>query len=207
MGAALALGAAAALLAPGGEARRLFAMWRTWATIAPLYALAVTASPWTAAALAAGAAAQGLRELSDLGGISRAGRRPLVVAGAVLAAAPALAGTPAAPLWAAPLAFAVLAAGPVLAGDPARAGRDLPWSAVGLCLVALPLASLPAIRAGSPGGAGLLLAIGAGVALSDVTAFFLGRAVRGGPLAPRVSPAKTRAGLAGNLLGAAAGFA
>jgi phosphatidate cytidylyltransferase len=48
----------------------------------------------------------------------------------------------------------------------------------------------------------LVLAVGAGVALSDVGAFCAGKAIRGPKLAPRLSPNKTWGGIAGNLVGA-----
>jgi phosphatidate cytidylyltransferase len=56
------------------------------------------------------------------------------------------------------------------------------------------------------GGAAMLLAAGVATALSDVAAFACGKAFGGRKLAPRISPNKTWAGAAGNVLGAAAGF-
>ena len=53
---------------------------------------------------------------------------------------------------------------------------------------------------------GLLIAIGAAVALGDVSAFAVGTLVGRHRLAARVSPAKTWEGLAGTLLGALVGF-
>lgn len=182
--------------------RLLFAMWRTWLVAGPLYVLGVVPSVWTATGLAVALAVQGLRELAGLGRLAPPDRRLLVALGALLVACSPFAGD--ASLALAALAVAGLVARPLLAGDTRDGVRALAWSALGIAVVALPLSSVPRIR-GAPGGAGLLLAIGTGVALSDVAAFAVGRALGGRPLAPRVSPAKTRAGLAGNVVGAVAG--
>ena len=53
----------------------------------------------------------------------------------------------------------------------------------------------------------MLLVVGVCVALSDVCAFCVGTLVGGPRLAPRVSPNKTVAGAAGNVLGAYLGLA
>jgi phosphatidate cytidylyltransferase len=49
---------------------------------------------------------------------------------------------------------------------------------------------------------GLVLVVGLGVALSDVGAFCLGKALAGPKLAPHLSPSKTWSGVLGNILGA-----
>jgi phosphatidate cytidylyltransferase len=54
---------------------------------------------------------------------------------------------------------------------------------------------------------GLVLAVGLGVALSDVGAFCAGKALRGPKLAPRLSPNKTWGGVLGNFGGAALALA
>ncbi|HMA35480.1 MAG TPA: phosphatidate cytidylyltransferase, partial [Chloroflexia bacterium] len=51
-------------------------------------------------------------------------------------------------------------------------------------------------------GQGILLALGTATALSDVGAFVVGSRLGGPKLAPGISPNKTWAGAAGNLLGA-----
>jgi phosphatidate cytidylyltransferase len=53
----------------------------------------------------------------------------------------------------------------------------------------------------------VLLLVGTAVALSDIGAFLVGSLVRGRRLAPRISPNKTIAGVAGNVAGSYAGFA
>jgi phosphatidate cytidylyltransferase len=49
---------------------------------------------------------------------------------------------------------------------------------------------------------GLVLVVGLGVALSDVGAFCIGKALAGPKLAPHLSPGKTWSGVLGNILGA-----
>ena len=56
-------------------------------------------------------------------------------------------------------------------------------------------------------GAALVAAVAVGCAGSDVGAYIVGRRFGRTPLAPALSPNKTREGLAGNLIGAAAGVA
>ena len=54
---------------------------------------------------------------------------------------------------------------------------------------------------------GLVLSVGLGVALSDVGAFCVGKALGGPKLAPQLSPGKTWSGVLGNILGAALALA
>lgn len=89
------------------------------------------------------------------------------------------------------------------------AGRSVKL-ALGVLYVCLPVAALLFLRGQAPDGRGLLLAFWA-LALvwaTDIGAYFAGRAIGGPKLAPRVSPSKTWAGLAGGVLAAlATGFA
>jgi len=56
------------------------------------------------------------------------------------------------------------------------------------------------------GGIGILIALMAGVAMSDTMAFVVGKFVGGPKLAPHVSPNKTISGAFGNVIGAYGGF-
>jgi phosphatidate cytidylyltransferase len=56
-------------------------------------------------------------------------------------------------------------------------------------------------------GIALDLALGVACAFSDVGAFVVGRTFGRTPLAPRLSPNKTREGVVGNILGATLGLA
>ena len=55
-------------------------------------------------------------------------------------------------------------------------------------------------------GIALVLALAVGCAFADVGAFIVGRRFGRTPLAPRLSPNKTREGVVGNVLGAAVGL-
>jgi phosphatidate cytidylyltransferase len=57
------------------------------------------------------------------------------------------------------------------------------------------------VRAEAAGAALVLLIVGAVIG-TDVGAYFMGRALGGPKIAPRISPSKTWAGLAGGMLGA-----
>ncbi|MDP3984034.1 MAG: phosphatidate cytidylyltransferase, partial [Acidimicrobiia bacterium] len=69
------------------------------------------------------------------------------------------------------------------------------------------LSYLVFIKLVEPDGLEILLLVGIGVALSDIVAFSVGKALGGPKLAPAVSPNKTWAGAGGNLLGAYAAWA
>ena len=97
---------------------------------------------------------------------------------------------------------------PVIRADPTRAMRDLGFAAIGAIL-------LPGMLAHGIGlvvergalGSATFVALAVAVAAADVGAFLVGRRFGRTPLAPRLSPAKTRAGAVGSLLGAAVGVA
>jgi phosphatidate cytidylyltransferase len=97
---------------------------------------------------------------------------------------------------------------PVLRPDPARAMRDLGSAALGTILLPGMLAHGVAlvVERGALGNA-VFVALAVAVAGSDVGAFVVGRRFGRTPLSPVLSPTKTRAGVVGNLLGAALGIA
>ncbi len=97
---------------------------------------------------------------------------------------------------------------PVVRADTGRAIRDLGMAAVGVVLISVLLAHgvALAVERGSAGVA-LVIALAVACAFSDVGAFVVGRTFGRTPLAPRLSPNKTREGVAGNLAGAAIGVA
>lgn len=97
---------------------------------------------------------------------------------------------------------------PVIRADPERAMRDLGFAAVGCIVVSGMLAhGVGLVVERGELGAATFVALAVGAAGSDVGAFLVGRRFGRTPLAPRLSPNKTREGLAGNVLGAAVGIA
>ncbi|HEV8634328.1 MAG TPA: phosphatidate cytidylyltransferase [Chloroflexota bacterium] len=201
----LLLAGLAGLAASGaGWDGTLAARWRSWAAIALLYGTAALAGPAAAALLAAAVALQGAREYGRLAGLGRADRVLPLGAAVGLPAVGLLAGREA--LYGAAVFAALVATLPALLEDDAeRAGPRIAGAVFGVLYPPLALAHLVLIAAAPRGGAGLLLALGLAVALSDVGAYLAGRAFGRAPLAPRLSPAKTRQGLLGNLAGALIG--
>ena len=97
---------------------------------------------------------------------------------------------------------------PVIRSDTGRAVRDLGMAAAGCALIPVLLVHGLAlgVEHGEPGIV-LFIALAVACAGSDVGAFVVGRRFGRTPLAPRLSPNKTRAGLVGNLVGASVGLA
>ena len=87
-------------------------------------------------------------------------------------------------------------------------GWGFGWRAAGFVYALLPALSLLWIRDRAPQGLELLLWIFIVTWTTDIGAYFAGRAIGGPKLAPRISPNKTIAGLAGGVISAAlAGYA
>lgn len=81
--------------------------------------------------------------------------------------------------------------------------RDGRWMLLGLAYAAVPTMAMYWLYQAAPTGphlVGLLIAI---VAATDIGAYFAGRMIGGPRLAPKISPGKTWAGLAGGILAAA----
>lgn len=178
----------------------------------------VIAAAWAGgvwfAALVALAAVAAQRELYRLA--EAAGARPHVVLGLAAGAAVALV-----PLWPDARFVALVAVVAMLCAVPFRhvaSGEgesnpvvDLAASLAGLVYPAALLATLTAIRldvaAGLPGREPVwaTLAVFLLVALADTAAYYTGRAIGKTPLAPSVSPKKTREGAMGGVVGAMLG--
>ncbi len=96
----------------------------------------------------------------------------------------------------------------MIRADTGRAVRDLGFAAVGCALIPVLLVHGLALRfERGETGAALFIALAVACAASDVGAFLVGRRFGRSLLAPHLSPRKTRAGVIGNVLGAAVGVA
>jgi len=188
------------------QASVLFTRWRTWLVVAPVYSVVILAGPLPVALLAIGLAVQGAREYARLADLPPTDRLFLVTASALVPLACLVLPTRLLGLYA--LLTPVVASVPVLlAGDVERGLRRVGRLTFGLWYLPILLGLLPVLARDSHGGPGLLLALGLGVALSDVGAFAFGRLFGRRALAPRLSPSKTWAGALGNLVGASLGVA
>lgn len=184
----------------------LFVRWRTWAMIAPVW-LAAVVHPVACVVLVVVLSVVAVCEYARMVGLTAGSRRLLV--GVALLSGPlaALDFTS----WRAlpPLLLLAATVPPLLAQDTERGATRLAFTALGLAYLPYLLTFVFLLRDHTPAGAGALLVVGVAVALSDVGAFVAGSTLGGGSgaLAGRLSPNKTRAGVAGNLGGAALGVA
>jgi phosphatidate cytidylyltransferase len=184
-------------------ASALFQKWLTWAVLGPLFALAVMAGTVGVASLIGISVAIALIEYGMLVDLRAPERMTLTASGAVIVAIAAIAPQHVAEtIVASTLALAVVS---LASGDAAGFGRPA-LAAFGLLYVGVMLAHALFLL-DLDGGDGLLLTIGVAVALSDVSAFTVGKMFGRHKLAPRLSPHKTWEGVAGNVLGAYAAFA
>lgn len=183
--------------------RVLFIRWRTWLITAPIFGAAVMWSRWGAVAFVAALSVQALREYAAMVGLPRALRLGLL--GSALVAAPLA--VVASQVWFAlpAVAFVIATLVPLARGDVERGVRDLAATGFGFVYIPVALGFLLLIREHS--GPGILLALGTAVAASDVFAFVAGRVAGRHRLAPAISPDKSLEGVAGNLVGAALGWA
>lgn len=178
----------------------LFARWRVWAVIAPLYLLAVLSGSLLWLVLVSLLVGQGLREYSRLVGLPPLYRTVLLGLG--LGLGPLAVWAPTAFFEVLPLLLIVGTLQPLLTQDVRTGATRLALAALGFGYLPLLLGHLLLIQAHTPGGSGLLLVIGLAVALSDVGAFTLGKLFGHRRFSPLISPNKTWAGLVGNVLGA-----
>jgi phosphatidate cytidylyltransferase len=160
-------------------------------------------SPWLPMVTAAAAAVMAW-EWGRLSRFGRFGGVGMVLGGAVLApVATAAAGAPGTAVG-----VALIGAGTVLWA--ARHERDVAplWTAFGALWISLPCVAFLWLARAYPMGRATLLWILAIVCATDIGAYAFGRTLGGPRLAPRWSPRKTWAGLAGGTLSAAlAGWA
>jgi phosphatidate cytidylyltransferase len=91
-----------------------------------------------------------------------------------------------------------------LEGDDAEGKGKRAWMAIGVVYIAVPMAALEWLRL-APHGRELVAWLLIVVWASDTVAYVFGRTFGGPKLAPSISPKKTWSGLAGAVIGAAAG--
>ena len=185
--------------------RTLFLRWRTWAISAPLFGAACMGPLPFAVVFVMALAFQGMREYAALVDLPRQYRLALYVAG--LASVPIAVAS--LTFWRAlpPILLIAATLTPLLMQDVEDGVKRLALAGLGFAYIPWLLTYVLLIREHVAGGSGILLAVGMAVALSDVCAFVFGSVLGRHPLAPRLSPGKTVEGLAGNLIGAYAGFA
>lgn len=184
--------------------RTLFIRWRTWAITAPIFGAAVAGGRWAGVVFVAVLSTIGLREYANLVGLPPAYRRILFVAGLLSAPVAAWSLT----FWRAmpPILLIAATIPPLFQQDVRNGFRHLAFAALGFAYIPWLLAYFLLIQNHVDGGPGMLLALGAAVAASDVGAFLAGSMLGRRKLAARLSPNKTWEGVAGNLIGAYAGF-
>lgn len=177
--------------------------WLTWVVIAPAW---LAAAAWLPARLAL------LTALTVIAVVEFAGLRPSLVAadrwllvGWAAASVPLVALAGADPTVVVAAAAVSTLPAPLLSADIAAGPRRIGDLCIGILFVVLPFVLLSEIVADTTGA--LFFAIGLSIAMSDVTAFVAGSTLGRRPLAPTLSPNKTDAGAAGNVVGAAAGIA
>lgn len=192
---------------PWGELRdtTLFKRIFSWTVMAPTFLAALFIGGPIGMIIIIYLIVQGLAEYERLVGIERRYAWLLLFAGV---ATPLLTGLLSPYFLFAPLAFFVLVTLiPIVSGAVEGAHLQVTSALFGFLYIPFFLSYLVFIRLNEIHGLEILLLVGVSVALSDVIAFVTGSLIGGPLLAPKVSPNKTWAGVAGNVLGAFAGWA
>jgi phosphatidate cytidylyltransferase len=193
---------------PGAApSRTVLARGLSYLALASALALAVVTGVPGVTLLLGGIAAVALLEWARLAGLPPRHVVATQLANGIVFVAVAWRGTAAADVLVGGLAFAA-ALLPVARPDTRRAFRDFGAAAAGLVIITVMLVHGVALVAerGSVGAA-LVAAVAVGCAASDVGAYVVGRRFGRTPLAPSLSPNKTREGFVGNVVGAAVGVA
>ncbi|WP_068115894.1 phosphatidate cytidylyltransferase [Tropicimonas marinistellae] len=183
----------------------LIKRWMSWLGIAVVLVLGLLSGPLPFAVLVMAMIAQGLREFATLVGLPKLYRRVALALGCTIPFIAMMSSELfhlAVPLFLVGATIQPLRAFP----DNPNAVRDLAFALLGWGYVAWFLSHLVLIYTTVPGGDGLLVAIVASVALSDVGAYTFGRSFGKAKLAPAISPNKTIAGALGNIAGAYVAF-
>jgi phosphatidate cytidylyltransferase len=211
--AALAIGSGAAWALvrrlrprPGLAGATALARGASYGALALVLAVAVWAGTPGIAVLIGLIAAIALLEWSHLMDLPVHHRVALQMASIAIVGSVAVLGTGAAEWLIAGITLVGIA-WPIVRADTGRAIRDLGAAAVGLVIIDVLLVHAVLLaRDRGELGVTLFAALAVATAGSDVGAYIVGRRFGRHPLAPRLSPSKTREGVAGNVLGAAVGF-
>ena len=192
---------------PGLAARTVLERASSYAGLALVLAAATQAGRPGIAVLVGVIGAIALLEWSHLMDLPLHHRIAVQVANVAIVATTAVMGTAAAE-WLIGGVVLVGIAWPVVRADTGRALRDLGSAAVGLVVISVLLVHgvQLAVERGDF-GVTLFAALAVACAGSDIGAFIVGRRFGRTPLAPSLSPNKTREGVIGNLIGAAIGLA
>lgn len=184
--------------------RTLFLRWRTWAFSAPLFGAAAMGPLAFAVAFVMALSFQGVREYAALVELPKRYRTVLCVA--ALSSAPIA--VVSLTVWRAmpPILLILATLAPLLMQDVEDGVKRLALTGLGFAYIPWLLTYMLLVREHVDGGAGILLALGMAVALSDIMAFAIGSLFGKHRLAPRLSPGKTVEGVAGNILGAYLGL-
>jgi phosphatidate cytidylyltransferase len=185
--------------------RVMFVRWRTWLITAPIYGVAVMGGTWTSVLLVEALVAVAIVEYARMTRLTAPYRNALLIAGLASAPIAALSLT----IWRGmpPVLLLAETLPPLLSQDVRNGLKQLAYAALGFAYVPWLLTYFVLVRNHITGGAGILIALGVAVAVSDVAAFAAGNLFGRHPLAATLSPNKTWEGVAGNLAGAALGLA
>jgi phosphatidate cytidylyltransferase len=191
---------------PWGELRKspLFQKVLSWSIMAPTFLAAIFFSGIVGLLVIGYLVVQGLAEYVRLVGITRRYAWILVGAGVLTLVGSGL--LPEYFLFAPLLFFLLVTLVPVVTGEVRGAHYQVTSTLFGYVYIVFSLSYLSFIRVAEASGVAILLLVGVSVALSDVLAFTVGSVVGGPKLSPAVSPNKTWAGVAGNVVGAFAGW-
>jgi phosphatidate cytidylyltransferase len=188
-------------------ARTILGRLLSYVVLAAILALAAVTGVAGVAVFATILGWLGLREWASLTDLPLHHRVALAIANVVIIGAIAIGGAGATE-YLVPGVVAVGFLWPVLRPNPARGARDVAYAALGCIYLPTLLAHAPAlVHDRGETGAALFVALALATAASDVGAYIVGRRFGRTKLAPTLSPGKTRAGVVGNVIGAAIALA